>query len=208
MMNRRIRTALLACSALVGLSLSTAARAADVEKLVEPCAACHGKGGASTETDVPIIGGYSVKYLTVSMKAYKDKKWPCPETKIRTGPKKDTKTDMCKIAAELSESDMQQLAQYFSEQKFVRAKQEFNAALAEKGKLIHNKNCKKCHSEGGSVASDDSGILAGQQIGYLDASLKALLAGERPMSKKMKVKMDRQNKESIEALVQFYGSFK
>jgi cytochrome c553 len=31
--------------------------AGDVNKLVEGCADCHGKNGASTESDVPIIGG-------------------------------------------------------------------------------------------------------------------------------------------------------
>jgi len=208
MTTRRVGTALLACGALLGLSLATAASAADVSKLAEACDACHGKAGASTEKDVPIIGGYSQKYLEISLKAFKDKKWPCPETKIRTGPKKDTKTDMCKSAADLSDADMQEVAKYYSEQKFVRAKQESNAALAAKGLEIHNKNCKKCHSEGGSEASDDSGILAGQHMDYLTATFKTLVSGELPMKKKMKVKIDELDKESIEALVNYYGSFK
>jgi len=208
MTTRRIGTVLLACGALFGLSLATPASAADVDKLVETCAACHGKAGASTEKDVPIIGGYSQKYLDVSLKAYKSKTWPCPETKIRTGPKKDTKTDMCKVANDLSDSDMEQVTKYYSEQKFVRAKQEANADLAAKGLEVHNKNCKKCHSEGGSEASDDAGIQAGQQMGYLDTTFKALVAGERPMKKKMKVKFDTLNKEDIEALINYYGSLK
>jgi len=208
MTTRRIGTLLLACGALLGLSLATAASAADVSKLAEGCDACHGKAGASTEKDVPIIGGYSQKYLEISLKAFKDKKWPCPETKIRTGPKKDTKTDMCKSAADLSDADMQEVAKYYSEQKFVRAKQESNAALAAKGLEIHNKNCKKCHSEGGSEASDDSGILAGQHMDYLTATFKTLVSGELPMKKKMKVKIDELDKESIEALINYYGSFK
>ena len=208
MTTRRIGTALLACGALFGLSFATAASAGDVSKLAEACDACHGKAGASTEKDVPIIGGYSQKYLEISLKAFKDKKWPCPETKIRTGPKKDTKTDMCKSAADLSDSDMQEVTKYYSEQKFVRAKQESNAALAAKGLEIHNKNCKKCHSEGGSEASDDSGILAGQHMDYLNATFKALVSGELPMKKKMKAKIDELDKESIEALVNYYGSFK
>jgi len=208
MTTRRIGTVLLACGALLGLSLATAASAADVDKLVEACDACHGKAGASTEKDVPIIGGVSLKYLNIGMKAYKEKKWPCPETKIRTGPKKDTKTDMCKVANDLSDSDMELVNKYYSEQKFVRAKQEANAALAAKGLEIHNKNCKKCHSEGGSEASDDAGILAGQHMDYLNTAFKALSSGERPMPKKMKAKMDLVDKEGMEALVNYYGSFK
>jgi len=208
MTTRRIGTVLLACGALLGLSLATTASAAEVDKLVEACNACHGKAGASTEKDMPSIGGNSLKYLDISMKAYKEKKWPCPETKILTGPKKDTKTDMCKVANDLSDSDMQEVNKYYSEQTFVRAKQTSDAALAAKGLEIHNKNCKKCHSEGGSAASDDSGILAGQQMGYLGTAFKAYAAGERPMPKKMKAKMDLVDKEGIEALINYYGSFK
>jgi len=208
MTTRRIGTVLLACGALLGLSLATTASAAEVDKLVEACNACHGKAGASTEKDMPSIGGNSLKYLDISMKAYKEKKWPCPETKILTGPKKDTKTDMCKSVADLSDTDIQEVAKYYSEQKFVRAKQESNAALAAKGLEVHNKNCKKCHSEGGSEASDDSGILAGQPMGYLDARFKALVSGDQPMKKKMKAKFDLLNKEDIDALINYYGSFK
>ncbi|MCL4471435.1 MAG: c-type cytochrome [Gammaproteobacteria bacterium] len=190
--------ALLACSALFGLSLSTAASAADVTKLVESCASCHGKGGASTELDVPIIGGYSAEYLSGSLKAYKDKERPC----------KDTKIDMCQVVKDFSDNDIKQVAEYFAEQKFVRTPQKFDAVLARKGKAIHDKGCEKCHSEGGSVASDDAGILAGQKMAYLDEQLKFFNEGKRPIPKKMKPKLEALGKGDIEALIHYYGSFK
>lgn len=53
-------TVLLA-GASIGLSVATAALAADGATVMEQCATCHGKNGASTESSIPIIGGYSAK---------------------------------------------------------------------------------------------------------------------------------------------------
>ena len=59
MIKRYTEYTLMACAVLISLSLTAKAWAADVNKVVETCANCHGKGGASTEPEVPIIGGYS-----------------------------------------------------------------------------------------------------------------------------------------------------
>ncbi|MBI5783004.1 MAG: c-type cytochrome [Gammaproteobacteria bacterium] len=200
--------ALLTCTALFGLSPATGAWAADVNKLVENCANCHGKDGVSTESDVPIIAGYSAPYLSDSLAAYKKKERPCPETKYRSGDKKGQKTDMCHVAKDLSDADIKQMAQHFSGVKFVRAQQKFDPALAQKGKEIHERSCEKCHSEGGGLASDDSGILAGQWMPYLDEAFKEYSSGKRPMPKKMKPKMEKLEKADFDALVNYYGSFK
>jgi sulfide dehydrogenase cytochrome subunit len=199
---------LLACSVLVGFSLASGARAADVTKLVEACANCHGKDGASTESDVPIIGGYSASYIVGNMAAYKKKERSCPETKYRSGEKKGTTTDMCKIAGELSDGNVKDVATYFSGKKFVRAAQKFDPALAAKGKQIHENYCEGCHSEGGSVAGDDAGILAGQWMPYLDDQFKDFVAGKRIAPKAMQSMLKKVDKADIPALVNYYGSFK
>lgn len=199
--------ALLACSALFGLTMAAGAQA-DVGKLAETCASCHGKGGASTEADVPSIGGYSEEYFVTALKAYKSKDRPCVETKIRSGDKKGTKTDMCQIVKDLSDADIKALAQNFAEKKFVRTPQKFDPALAKKGKDVHDKNCEKCHSEGGSVASDDAGILAGQKMAYLKEQTEFFLGGKRAMVKKMKPKLEGLDKAEAEAVIHYYGSFK
>ena len=193
---------------ILGLSLTTAVFAADIGKLTETCTACHGKDGASTETDIPSIGGMSAKYLASTFKAYKGKERVCVETSIRTGAQKDTKTDMCKVVEALSPEDIQKLSAFYSGKKFVRSTQKFDAALAEKGKEIHKTNCEKCHSEGGSVAADEASILAGQRLGYLQTQFKDFLAGKRPMEKKMKTKLEALDKDSIDALANYYASFK
>jgi sulfide dehydrogenase cytochrome subunit len=115
---------------------------------------------------------------------------------------------MCQVAKDLSDADIKQVAQYFAGKKFVRAQQKFDPALAKKGKEIHEHTCDKCHSEGGSLASDDAGITAGQWMPYLKEQFKEFKAGKRPMVKKMKPKIEKLEPADIDALVNYYGSFK
>ena len=60
--NFSVFAALVAMGGLVSYDVD----AADVGKLVEDCANCHGKDGASTESTIPIIGGMSEFYLSES----------------------------------------------------------------------------------------------------------------------------------------------
>jgi sulfide dehydrogenase cytochrome subunit len=200
---------MLTCAALISFTLSGNTLAADVNKLVETCANCHGKGGASTESEVPIIGGYSSEFLVNNLKAYKSQERACPETEYKAGSKKGSKTDMCKMVKDLKDDDIKQVAQYFSKQKFVRAKQQkFDSALAAKGKEVHEIYCEKCHSDGGTVAKDEAGMPAGQWMPYLKHAFTEFSTGKRPITKKMKAKMDELEPADIDALINYYGSFK
>jgi sulfide dehydrogenase cytochrome subunit len=199
-----------AAALLLGVTLvaSNGVWAADAAKLAEGCANCHGKDGVSTESDVPTIAGFSAAYVSESLMHYKKKERHCPEAKYHSGDKKGQKTDMCAIANDLSDADMKGLAQYYAGKKFVRAQQNFDPALAKKGKELHDRSCEKCHSENGSVAKDDSGILAGQWMPYLQEALADFKAGKRPIDKKMKPKIEKLDKADFDALVNYYGSFK
>jgi len=181
--------------------------AIDVDKLAVICANCHGKGGASSEPDIPIIGGYSAEFIIGNLTAYKNNERDCTETKYRTTSNKGTKIHMCQLIKGLNDSDIKQIAEYFAKQKFVRAKQKFDPELAKKGKEIHDMYCEKCHSESGSVASDDTGILAGQWMPFLKQAFDDFSSAKRPIAKKMKLKMDEINKADIDALINYYGSF-
>ena len=199
---------LLVASISFGAGIASSAFAADVNKLVEVCESCHGKDGANTETDVPNIGGFSAKYLTVTMGNYKKKERPCVDSKIRSGAKKGTNTDMCKITNELSDDDIKQLSEYYAGKKFVRTAQKVDDALAAKGKGVHDKSCEKCHSEGGSKADDDNGIVAGQKLHYLKEQTEFFLGGKRVMHKKMKPKLEALSKEEVEQVMHYYASQK
>lgn len=195
-------------AALAGAFLALGVWAADINNLAETCASCHGKDGVSTEADVPTIAGYSADYISSQMEAYKKKERFCPETDIRSGGRKGTKSDMCQVVKDLGGADFDQLAKYYARMKFVPALQNFDAALAKRGKEIHDVNCDKCHQQGGSLANDDAGILAGQRMQYLKAQLEDFRSGKRPMMRNMKSKIDRLQKDDFDALINYYGSLK
>src|SRR5690349_7964223 len=78
------------------------------------CGDCHGKDGASTESDVPVIGGQSAAYLQDQLGEYRDGARPCPESKYRAGDKSRPATDMCKLAKALTEPDLAAVSGYFA----------------------------------------------------------------------------------------------
>lgn len=203
--NRYIRKA---AAALLGLFVFAATAAADETKLLETCLSCHGKDGNSTEKDVPNIASYSEEYLVRALKRYQNKERPCVETEFRSGSKKGTKTDMCKIARDLSDDDVAKLSEYYVAQTFVRSPQIFDAELAKKGKSVHNRSCYTCHGESGSLPSDHAGILAGQKMAYLRQQIGFFKEGKRPINKKMKPKLEALDEGEIEAVINYYGSIK
>jgi sulfide dehydrogenase cytochrome subunit len=205
--NFHFHSAFISLSVLLGFVWADSALAATLENHLKTCSYCHGKDGASTDSDVPIIGGYSVEFLVNNLKAYRDHDRDCPDTKYRSGPDKGKKSSMCQITKDLKDSDIQQIAAYLSKKKFVHAKQKFDPALAAKGKDIHDMYCEKCHSEGATQAKDDAGMMAGQWIPYLHQAIEEFQSGKRPIPKKMKAKLEEVTPEDINALIQFYGSY-
>jgi cytochrome subunit of sulfide dehydrogenase len=173
---------------------------------IDACTDCHGKDGASTESDVPTIGGVSEQYLVDSMAAYRDSKRPCAESAYRAGDKKRPKTDMCKLATKLSAEDTGKIAKELAAKPFVKAKQPFDAAKAAAGKKVHDTACEKCHSEGGSLAEDEAGILAGQWMPYMKETFAQYMKGARPQPEKMKVKFNALKPADQEALLHYYAS--
>ena len=180
---------------------------AGVQENLDACYSCHGKDGVSTEPSIPIIGGYSAAYIIDSMTAYRNKERACEETEILSGPHKGDKKDMCVIAKDLSEADTKAVAEHLAKEPFVRAKQKFDPEKAKLGKVVQNKQCKKCHEDGGSSPDDDAGILAGQWMKYIEQQMADYSAGKRPMTKKMKVKYEKLSKEDLENIIHYYGSF-
>ena len=179
---------------------------ADFEKTLEKCADCHGKSGNSNKDSMPTIAGISQVYFTDTMEAFKEEDRPASIVK-RKG---KTDISMQDIAKELNETQIKQLAKYFSEQKFIMEAQAFDKKKARAGRKLHRKYCNKCHEKGGSSSADDAGILAGQKKIYLKKSLDEIIKGDRDMSKKMtkrikKVKMEYGN-DGFDQLIHYYIS--
>jgi len=197
------KLASLSVTLLLALGIVGTVPAADVNKLVKECADCHEKDGNATDGETPSIAGMSVDYFIESMGSYKTDSRPALKLK-------DKKEDMKDIVEKLSDEDVAALAEHYSKQKFIPMKQKFDPELAKAGKKLHRKYCDKCHSENGTSAEDDAGILAGQPISYLKYSMDNYASGKREMGKKMAKKFKKMQKkvgdEGSTQLIHFYAS--
>jgi len=155
---------------------------------------------------VPTIAGISAPVHGDFMLAFKDKSRPCRVSKYRHGDTARPETDMCAVAAKLSDADIEALAAYFAAKPFVPAKQAFDAAKAAAGKALHTRDCAKCHTEGGRVADDDASILAGQHLKYLQQALADFRSGKRDPGKKMGEKLKPLSDADVEALAHYFAS--
>ena len=191
---------------LVSLLVASVATAADLGAMADNCNSCHGENGVSQWNDMPTIAGIDAFTQSDALFAYRDEERACAESKYRRGDTGRAPTTMCAVAADLSDDDIDALADHYAGLPFVAAVQKFDAALAEKGAAVHKESCDRCHSNGGSSAEDEAGILAGQWAGYLRTAFAQYAAGERPQDKKMKEKMDPLSAAEVEALVHYYAS--
>jgi sulfide dehydrogenase cytochrome subunit len=196
----------LPISLLLSLLMYNATSASGIDALISDCNDCHGNNGISTDNDVPIIAGQSYVVLEDALIAFAADSQPCKESEYRHGDTSRAAVTMCNLAAELGDEQIEALSEYYESLPFVAAEQEFDTDLASRGAKIHERNCEKCHSEGGSLADDDAGILAGQWTPYLRTSIDEYLSGERAMSKKMAEKMERVKTEDFDALLHFYAA--
>lgn len=171
---------------------------ASARMLAETCEGCHGTNGNSQGPAIPSIAGMSEDSMAESMESYREG---------------DTKsTIMGRIVKGYTEAEVEMMAKFFAAQKPVAAKQAFSSAKAEKGKGLHDKYCEKCHSDGGTNVEDDSGLLAGQWIPYLQYTFEDYANKDREQSKKMKKKLDaliaKHGDAGIDSLIQYYASQK
>ncbi len=179
---------------LLGSSHLMAAPSASM--LANTCAGCHGTNGASTGPAAPTIAGKSAEYINDVMASYKD------------GSRHST--IMGRIAKGYTDEEIALMADHYAALPFVSAAPEQKANLDSKkikeGKKVYKKSCAKCHDENGSLPEDDSGILAGQWLPYLQYTMQDYRDGRQEMTKKMKKKVDKLNDDQIEAVLQFFAS--
>ena len=191
-------------AAAVFLGLSTVATAQTPE-LAKPCVECHGENGVSTDPEIPTIAGASSFFLENQLLIYQESARPCAKEEFQEAEHDSGAEDHCALASELSEDDIAELSQYFADQTFRPADQAFDAALAETGATIHERQCDKCHTEAGTFTLDDAGILAGQWKKYLMGEMQSYRAGERWQPEKMQPKMDELSEDDVKALVEYYA---
>lgn len=180
--------------------------AGDLDMTIQGCNDCHGENGVSQWDDMPTIAGMDAFTHADALYVYRDQERTCAESAYRLGDTERAPTTMCETTADLSDDDIEAIAEYYAGLAFTPAVQEFDATLAEAGAAIHKQECDRCHSDGGSNADDEAGILAGQWMGYLRTSFAQYAADERPQDKKMREKMEGLSADDVEALVHYYAS--
>jgi sulfide dehydrogenase cytochrome subunit len=155
---------------------------------------------------VPTIAGVPEFVHSDALYIFRDGDRPCTESEYRQGDTSRPATTMCDVTADLSDDMIDEIAAYYAGLTFVPAKQDFDADLAAAGKAVHDAECDRCHSEGGSNPEDEAGILAGQWIGYLEDTFAEYRAGERDQPKKMEEKLNALSDDDVKALVHYYAS--
>lgn len=197
-----VRTALTTIACLLAVN----AAAGDLDASIDACNGCHGENGVSQWSDMPTIAGIDAFVHTEALYVYQDEARPCEKSKYRQGDTSRAAASMCEIAAGLSDEEIEALADHYAALPFVPAEQSFDADLATAGMAIHDADCSRCHSDGGSNPDDEASILAGQQMGYLKRSLEEFRAGDRDKPKLGQEKIAVLDDEQIRALVHYYAS--
>jgi cytochrome c553 len=129
------------------------------------CAACHGEGGNSTNPAVPSIAQQPAQFISTSLFMF------------REGNRKDAQ--MSPMAANLSNAEMNQLADYFSKQKAAPPKHQSKPENVAAGPGLAKKyNCSQCHGPA-LLGQQHIPRIAGQLYEYTHTQLKGFKAGTR-----------------------------
>lgn len=126
------------------------------EELSKPCARCHGTDGNPTAAGLPRLAGQHPQYLIKAIKNYQDG--------TRTMP-----TMHEKLTA-LSQADLENIALFFAMN--TPKPSPSKAVNPNQGKQF-TYNCAECHGSMGSSSDASIPNLAGQDVKYLNAMIKA-----------------------------------
>ncbi|MDD5249180.1 MAG: c-type cytochrome [Rhodocyclaceae bacterium] len=178
------------------LAMSAAAHAAPptAAMLANACGGCHGTQGASAGPSMPNLAGQSKKALVEAMKAFK------------SGER--SSTVMGRLTKGYSDADIVAMSEYFSKQKPTAYAQAVDAKKADKGGMLQEKHCGRCHVDDGQDFKDDAPIMAGQWLGYLQIQMDEYISGKRKMSEKMAEKVKHLSADDMDAIAHFYASEK
>lgn len=187
--------ALASAAAAVALALSGAASAApSAAMLANACAGCHGTQGASAGPSMPSLAGQSKLAIVESMKAFKSGERPS--------------TVMGRLAKAYSDADYETMGEFFSKQKPYPNSGSADPAKVALGASLHEKHCARCHVEDGKEIKDNSPIVAGQWVTYLQIQMHDFASGKRKMFDRKEEKMKPLSAAELDAIAHFYASVK
>lgn len=179
---------------VLAASASAYAVPPSAEMLSNACAGCHGTKGASAGPSMPSLAGQSKAFFVDAMK------------KFRSGEREATV--MGRLAKGYSDEQINTMAEYFSKQKPQAQTAAVDAALVAKGKTVYDNTCKRCHLENGKEFEEDTPVVAGQWLKYLQIQMAEFQSGKRKMSEKKAEKVKPLTSADWEAVAHFYASQK
>lgn len=160
--------------------------------LAYQCAGCHGFNGHSVGPATPSIGGLNKDYFVQTMLDYKEGR--------------RFATVMDRIAWGYTKEEIEAMGDFFSQQPFVPARQSFDPERAARGAEIHSANCNNCHSEGGTFAEPEAGLLAGQWMPFLQYRFEDFLERGDPQPRGMERRLSALSPDNIQDLLHYYAS--
>ena len=155
--------------------------------LAEPCLGCHGIEGNMTTYPpyhVPRLGGQNRNYIIAALKGY------AGDDRVHDG--------MHAQAADLSDQEIKDIAQYFANEATVEANTEVEPP--ESGIF-----CASCHGVNGVSITTEFPHLAGQHADYLNETMRQYLAKERS-DISMDAFLNMLTEEQLNELSEFYAS--
>ena len=166
--------------------------------LANTCAGCHGTNGNSHGPSAPTIAGLEADYLYETMKAY------------QSGDRHNT--IMGRIAKGYTDSELEQIADFYSKQAYVGWTQAAVGPKAKQGNKLHEDFCEKCHEDEGTSVEDVP--MAGQWMPYIEWTTLDYLNGKSKAEKDMQKALDKliaahpelTKAQMAHSLSHFYGS--
>ncbi len=159
------------------------------------CVSCHAIDGNTEVPIFPKLAGQHFEYLVKSMKAYRDKIRPDSTMIFHSAERLGTN------------SDIENMAAYFSAQKRTANNNLFFPKTQIKTGEEKAKLCIVCHNIGGYSENSNYPKLAGQHFVYIVKALKAYGEGKR-VNRQMSytVKMFLRSESDIENLAAYFAS--
>ena len=159
---------------------------AEIAEKVALCATCHGEDGLPTVENVPIIHGQHSYYLFLQLREYRAER--------------RTHEIMTPMAQQLSDSDIEALATYFSSLPWPSYREAAsNEAFAKAQALEVEGQCPQCHL-GGYLGNSDVPHIGNQKADYLDTTMRAYRDGSRANSPAMTALVEGWSDEEIAAM--------
>ncbi|MGN7614067.1 c-type cytochrome [Magnetococcales bacterium HHB-1] len=166
--------------------------------LANTCAGCHGTNGDAAGPAIPSISSMKAATQVAMMKEFASGERPS--------------TIMGRIAKGYSDAEIQQIANFFEKQAWVRARKQNIGGNFKRGKKLHSKmKCKNCHENNGRTQDAEEVMfrLAGQHpealvIMMQNYKTQKFPATAKSMTKRIKKLTDQQMKD----LATFYSRLK